>query len=926
MVNAIVVVAGCAAALAPGGDMRSVSELFGQFVDPSREFRIAPLLRTNDHVTRDEIRWQVRAMKEAGCGGTFTYCERMSGGFPHDFLSAEWWQAVRWTAEACAEEGLDFWVYDDEDWPSGRAGDQLVAEHPEWSWHYLSVEPHSFHGPGPCTLTLPEDGVMAVVAYQVKDDRVVADSCLPLTIASGRVEWNVPEGDWTVAVYRTGTGPGFFTVGLADLMNGTAMEEYVERVYEGHRATVADVPGLNFVGYFTDEPCGSVSMTQFGDRFPWFPSLPYTPELPARFSRNAGVDFVTALPMLHDHRNPDHLKLQLAFWRTCAELLGENYFGRIQSYCDAHGLEATGHLNGEELFQFHLAQYFGDLARMYRFMHTPGIDWIVPLTNPLPAVVPKYATSSAHLLDRKRAWCESFAGAGWGLTFDQIHAIVNWEHVNGIGFQIPISYKYSLRGPQRATFYNPGISYQQPYWRHFKGFADYEARLCALASGVGHVAQVALAYPGVDIQAHAWDHETLNVRSQEYNQLGDRLRFAGYDFDILDDDGLVHDARVVDGKLVTSTESFSVLILPRMDVVRRDVARRCREFAESGGMVVLVGNVPAHSPEYGANDPELAGIFSILLDVEKDGNQEGSFAEWRPCGAGAAALAHGPEDALRLLSSRLTPDVRVEPVDAALVSYHRRLTDGEIYLLMNRSDTSRRVQVTLSAMGYPELWEPRTGEVTSIGVFERAEAGTRLTLEFLPQELKCVVLRDEASPHRSVAPSKTTQIFALDGPFRFRTIETMAHPHVAWNFADDDAAWTSTSVVSTHPDEMPLGDWCDHGLKHFSGIGVYETEVNLDAVPGGARMFLNLGQVAQTAEVFVNGVSMGYVCLPPYRLDVTSGLRAGANTIRIEVANTLANYYAQFQELSNAPIHAGGDSPERLVSGLLGPVTLSLVM
>ncbi len=176
MVNAIVVVAGCAAALAPGGDMRSVSELFGQFVDPSREFRIAPLLRTNDHVTRDEIRWQVRAMKEAGCGGTFTYCERMSGGFPHDFLSAEWWQAVRWTAEACAEEGLDFWVYDDEDWPSGRAGDQLVAEHPEWSWHYLSVEPHSFHGPGPCTLTLPEDGVMAVVAYQVKDDRVVADS------------------------------------------------------------------------------------------------------------------------------------------------------------------------------------------------------------------------------------------------------------------------------------------------------------------------------------------------------------------------------------------------------------------------------------------------------------------------------------------------------------------------------------------------------------------------------------------------------------------------------------------------------------------------------------------------------------------------------------------------------------------------------
>src|SRR5690606_15304074 len=96
------------------------------FREPGNRYRIAVLLRTNDAVEREEIRWQVAAMKRAGCGGVFTYCERMNDGLPVEFLSDGWWDAVRWTAEACAEEGLDFWVYDDEDWPSGRAADQLV--------------------------------------------------------------------------------------------------------------------------------------------------------------------------------------------------------------------------------------------------------------------------------------------------------------------------------------------------------------------------------------------------------------------------------------------------------------------------------------------------------------------------------------------------------------------------------------------------------------------------------------------------------------------------------------------------------------------------------------------------------------------------------------------------------------------------------
>jgi hypothetical protein len=58
----------------------------------------------------------------------------------------------------------------------------------------------------------------------------------------------------------------------------------------------------------------------------------------------------------------------------------------------------------------------------------------------------------------------------------------------------------------------------------------------------------------------------------------------------------------------------------------------------------------------------------------------------------------------------------------------------------------------------------------------------------------------------------------------------------------------------------------------------------------------------------------------PYRLDITSLAKSGMNHLEIRVANTLSNYFSQFQELAGAPLHSGGDLPERRISGLIGPL------
>ena len=82
-------------------------------------------------------------------------------------------------------------------------------------------------------------------------------------------------------------------------------------------------------------------------------------------------------------------------------------------------------------------------------------------------------------------------------------------------------------------------------------------------------------------------------------------------------------------------------------------------------------------------------------------------------------------------------------------------------------------------------------------------------------------------------------------------------------------------------------------------------------------MILDLGAVNTTAEVAVNGQSVGVRLARPYRFDITELVRQGENRLEVTVYNTLANYF------SVGPYESEFVFPGQTVSGLLGPVTVS---
>jgi hypothetical protein len=112
---------------------------------------------------------------------------------------------------------------------------------------------------------------------------------------------------------------------------------------------------------------------------------------------------------------------------------------------------------------------------------------------------------------------------------------------------------------------------------------------------------------------------------------------------------------------------------------------------------------------------------------------------------------------------------------------------------------------------------------------------------------------------------------------------------------------------------VKLGDWQSVGLAEYSGGVRYRTRVE----PAGpfSKAVIDLGAVRGTAEVVVNGRSLGIRVCAPYAFEVTSALRTGVNEIEVLVFGTLAPYLD-----AASPTHFVFSGQR--VSGLMGPVRM----
>lgn len=92
-----------------------------------------------------------------------------------------------------------------------------------------------------------------------------------------------------------------------------------------------------------------------------------------------------------------------------------------------------------------------------------------------------------------------------------------------------------------------------------------------------------------------------------------------------------------------------------------------------------------------------------------------------------------------------------------------------------------------------------------------------------------------------------------------------------------------------------LGSMSDseiEGVRHFSGICIYQTSFSHEADKAGGvwkRYWLELGRLEVMAEVSLNGQTVGTVWNRPARIEITRALKPGRNELVVRVANSWRN-------------------------------------
>ncbi len=127
----------------------------------------------------------------------------------------------------------------------------------------------------------------------------------------------------------------------------------------------------------------------------------------------------------------------------------------------------------------------------------------------------------------------------------------------------------------------------------------------------------------------------------------------------------------------------------------------------------------------------------------------------------------------------------------------------------------------------------------------------------------------------------------------------------------------------------------DTSLQSFSGTGVYTTTFNLQ-VKNAKEYLLNLNQVDESARVFINGQNVGILWSIPFEARIGKYLKAGTNTIKVEVVNLMANRirnmdihkmkWRNYHEINFVDINYKDFDASKwdiMPSGLIGPVSIT---
>ena len=863
-------------------------------------------------VSKPQLEREMRLMKEGGIGGfevqpvyPVALDDETAGIKTLPFLSDEFLDALRFTSNKARELGLRFDLTLGSGWPFGGPFVPLSDAAGKLRYERVKVSANSRR------VKVPDIGIgeklLAVFMASSQNENIAPQSLREITEIKDGAAW-VPaglSGPHEVLFFissRTGMQvkrPAIGSEGyVLNHLDRTATENYLknvgDRLMQAFSTNAANRPYAIF--------CDSLEV--YGQD--------WTPDLLDEFKRRRGYDLTPYLPALVMDVGPDTTKIRRDWGLTLTELLNERFLTPMHSW------------SKQNRTLFRIQNYGVPAATISSNAHNDlsegeGSQWKTLRAS-------RWAASANHLYGRPVTSSETWTwlhSPVFRATPLDLKAEADRHFLQGINQLIGHGWPYTAPGAEYPgwRFYAAGVyNEKNPWWPVMPDVSLYLQRLSFLLRQGQPANDVALYMPNDDAWSHFSNgniHMIEILREIVGPQIIPKILESGYNLDFFDDDSLKQAGRVEKDTLVFGGNRYRIVVLPGVERIPVDTYRKLEEFVRGGGILIATRRTPHLAPGLKATEAETNEVTDLSRRLFKDTGARGHF------------VAEEVNQLTNTLTTALRPDVSFTPAEPEIGFVHRRTPDAEIYFLANTSNVRKSVKATFRQQGlHGEWWDPFSGSVAAAKV-DATEKGTNVALDLEPYASRVLVFTRRQSPAPQPMPSNASEQIEIGTDWRV-------------SFGSNGPAMQMNTLRSWTDDEE---------TRYFSGVATYEKEVTLTEFKKGRKIILDFGEgqpnqsqpsqagmqtlfdppVREAAIVYINDQRAGSIWCPPYSLDVTSLLKAGANKLRIEVSNTAINYMSgrSLPDYRLLNLRYGErfrpqemEKVQPVPSGLLGPIRL----
>ncbi|TBN03706.1 hypothetical protein EYD45_09290 [Hyunsoonleella flava] len=743
------------------------------------------------------------------------------------------------------------------------------------------------------------------VHYDYADNTIIkANTVINLTDklnAEGKLTWDVPEGDWTIVRF------GHINMRLTNKpavpeATGWESSKLDKVTIENHLRNGMIGNLIKDGGPIGDGKLHGLLIDSWESHVPTWTMN--SEDMFTEFETRRGYSMKTYLPATMGYivESPDVTTKFLRDLRhTMDEVFIDNFFKHFATVAHDMGAEVYTEGAGGEVLPVDPMRYYGvsDIPMTeFWYPKAPSAqnEYAKPIYN---------AASATHLYNKPMLAAEACTqiGVKWNEHPFSVKYLIDYNFAKGVNHLVFHTFSHT---PQTDVY--PGSSFgghigfplvrQQTWWPYMKDWTDYLSRNQYVLQQGEYVADV-LWYYGDHYERPPFDLDEFP---------------KGYRFDYLNAEILHDKLSMKDGKIhVENAGDYRIIMLRDSEKMLLSTLKKLETLVENGA--VILGNKPLDSPSLMDDEADLKELKTI-----SDKLWGTTKSDVKQVGKGKVYWGKTLDEVLSAES--IKPDVIV-PQDLEINWIHREIEDAHIYFVASKEDKPVNLALSFRVDNVtPQIWDALKGEQRDAKIWQTSENRTNVAFSLASNGSTIVVFtKSDKQPLASKVTHEGEVILDAEmGWFKIYEEETV--PKLSWKDDDFKASMSCEYVFHQNGkaikkevlvEEKELqnnwqlsfnGGWDtpetieiselksltqleNKAIQHYSGTTTYSKTINLEKI--GVHTVLDLGEVANIAELWCNGKKVGVKWAPPFEFDITEYAQKGENTLEVKVTNTWRN-------------------------------------